>query len=179
MLFNQDMWFWKQQLRHHHLICHPLLFLLYWCLFCFTPWKQQPLLQIAYFNFNYFLVFNYTNCTLKYARFNDSVRSDAALRIIAQADTYIFISHLLTNANNGHWILALSTYCHRVNRSRVCMSKQDKHGIQNTRVYMGKQNIAEYNRVFNSTRYTWVNRRFNNYSTSARMQWDGCRQPGA
>ena len=50
------------------------------------------------------------------------------------------------------------------------MSKQDKHGIQNTRVYMGKQNIAEYNRVFNSTRYTWVNRRFNNYSTSARMQ---------
>ena len=61
-------------------------------------------------------------------------------------------------------------YCHRVNRSRVCMSKQDKHGIQNTRVYMGKQNIAEYNRVFNSTRYTWVNRRFNNYSTSARMR---------
>ena len=33
------------------------------------------------------------------------------------------------------------------------MSKQDKHGIQNTRVYMGKQNIAEYNRVFNSTIY--------------------------
>ena len=50
------------------------------------------------------------------------------------------------------------------------MSKQDKHGIQNTRVYMGKQNIAEYNRVFNSTRYTWVNRRFTNFSTSARMQ---------
>ena len=50
------------------------------------------------------------------------------------------------------------------------MSKQDKHGIQNTRVYMGKQNIAEYNRVFNSTRYTWLNRRFNNYPTSARMR---------
>ena len=50
------------------------------------------------------------------------------------------------------------------------MSKQDKHGIQNTRVYMGKRNIAEYNRVFNSTRYTWVNRRFNNNATSARMQ---------
>ena len=60
-------------------------------------------------------------------------------------NTYIFISHLPTNAYNGHWFLAISTYCHRVNRYRVCMSKQDKHGIQNTRVYMGKQNIAEYN----------------------------------
>ena len=35
------------------------------------------------FQFQLFFVFNYTDCTLKYARFNDSVRSDAALRIIA------------------------------------------------------------------------------------------------
>ena len=27
------------------------------------------------------------------------------------------------------------------------MSKQDKHGIQNTRVYMGKQNITGYSIV--------------------------------
>ena len=55
----------------------------------------------------------------------------------------------------------------------------DIHGIQNTRVYMGKRNIAEKNRVFNSTRYTWVNMEFNNYFTSVRMRWDGCSQQGA
>ena len=85
-----------------------LMFVLFYSL------KTATALTNSVFQFQLFLVFNYTNCTLKYARFNDSVRSDAALRIIAQADTYIFISHLLTNANNGHWILALSTYCHRV-----------------------------------------------------------------
>ena len=85
-----------------------LMFVLFYSL------KTATALTNSVFQFQLFLVFNYTNCTLKYARFNDSVRSDAALRIIAQADTYIFISHLLTNANNGHWTLALSTYCHRV-----------------------------------------------------------------
>ena len=55
----------------------------------------------------------------------------------------------------------------------------DIHGIQNTRVYMGKRNIVEKNRVFNSTRYTWVNMEFNNYFTSVRMRWDGCSQQGA
>ena len=95
-----------------YLSCSPFSSLLMFVLF--YSLKTATALTNSVFQFQLFLVFNYTNCTLKYARFNDSVRSDAALRIIAQADTYIFISHLLTNANNGHWILALSTYCHRV-----------------------------------------------------------------
>ena len=60
------------------------MFVLFYPLKTATMFNISVLLQIAYFNFNYFFVFNYTNCTLKYVRFNDSVRSDAALRIIAQ-----------------------------------------------------------------------------------------------
>ena len=140
MLFNQDMWFWKQQLRHHHLlICHPLLFLLYWCLFCFTPWKQQPLLQIAYFNFNYFLVFSYTNCTLKYARFNDSVRSDAALRIIAQEiHTSLFHTYPLMPTTDTGFL----PYRHIVIESTV----------------LGCAWVNRINMVYRILEFTWVNR---------------------
>ena len=54
-----------------------LMFVLFYSL------KTATALTNSVFQFQLFLVFNYTNCTLKYARFNDSVRSDAALRIIA------------------------------------------------------------------------------------------------
>ena len=55
-----------------------LMFVLFYSL------KTATALTNSVFQFQLFLVFNYTNCTLKYARFNDSVRSDAAPRIIAQ-----------------------------------------------------------------------------------------------
>ena len=50
----------------------------------FYPLKTATMFNIYSYNFNNVFVFNYTDCTLEYARFNDSVRSDAALRIIAQ-----------------------------------------------------------------------------------------------
>ena len=56
-----------------------LMFVLFYSL------KIATALTNSVFQFQlFFFVFNYTNCKLKYARFNDSVRSDAALRIIAQ-----------------------------------------------------------------------------------------------
>ena len=140
------MWFWKQQLHHHHhlLLCHRLLFLLYLCLFRFTPWKQQPCLTFtltnSVFQFQlFFFVFNYTNCTLKYARFNDSVRSDAALRIIAQEiHTSLFrIYPLMSTTDTG-----FLPYRHIVIESTV----------------LGCAWVNRINMVYRILEFTWVNR---------------------
>ena len=138
------MWFWKQQLHHHLLLlCHPLLFLLYLCLCCFTPWKQQPCLRFtlanSVFQFQFFFLFNYTNCMLKYARFNDSVRSDAALRIIAQ-EIYTSLFHiypLMPTTDTG-----FLPYRHIVIESTV----------------LGCAWVNRINMVYRILEFTWVNR---------------------
>ena len=140
------MWFWKQQLHHHHLLlCHPLLFLLYLCFFCFTPWKQQPCLTFTLTNSVFQFQLFFLCLIIPTVRGNmlvsmiQYVRSDAALRIIAQEiHTYLFhIYPLMPTTDTG-----FLPYRHIVIESTV----------------LGCAWVNRINIVYRILEFTWVNR---------------------